>query len=115
MNGDLELDLDLELDSNWIDEFEKIDKNYEQFYMEDLNYINFHSIYVNKNSDIEKIKEEKIILKKPNYISKEEILEILKKNSINNKYTVLSIVKYNIDLEPADITHFMKKSKEKEK
>ena len=26
----------------------------------------------------------------------------------------MSIVKYNIDLEPADITHFMKKSKEKE-
>ena len=116
---DLDLDLDLEtddmqeLDSKWIEEFELHDKNYESFYTEDITYINFHCIYINQKNDIEKIKEEKLFMKTPNCISREEILEILKKNSItdNKRYMVLSIVKYNIDIGPSDINFFLKPSK----
>ena len=109
-NGDL---MEQELDNNWIKEFELQDKNYESFYKEDINYINFNFIYVNKNNDIEKIKEEKIFMKTPNYISREEIIGILKKNNSldNKKYIVLSIVKYNIDLEPSDVSFFLKPNK----
>ena len=41
-----------------------------------------------------------------NYISREEILGILKKNAIQNnkRYTLLSVLKYNITLEPEDLT-----------
>ena len=42
----------------------------------------------------------------PNYILREEILGILKKNAIQNnkRYTLLSVLKYNITLEPEDLT-----------
>jgi hypothetical protein len=45
----------------------------------------------------------------PNYISREDILEILKRNSIDNerRYTLLSILKYNIMLENEDIKDFL--------
>ena len=111
-DADLELE-DKQLDSKWIEDFELQDKNYESLYTEDINHINFHCIYVNRNNDIEKIKEEKLLMKTPNYISRDEMIGILKKNSIinNKRYIVLSIVKYNINLEPSDINFFLKPSK----
>ena len=111
-DSDLELE-DTKLDSKWIEDFEIQDKNYESFYTEDINHINFHCIYVNRNNDIEKIKEEKLLMKTPNYISRDEMIGILKKNRIinNKRYIVLSIVKYNINLEPSDINFFLKPSK----
>jgi len=114
--SDLESDLELEeteLDSKWIEDFKNHDKNYESFYTEDINHIHFHCIYVNQNNDIEKIKEEKLLMKTPNYISRDEMIGILKKNSIinNKRYIVLSIVKYNINLEPSDINFFLKPCK----
>jgi hypothetical protein len=111
-DSDLELE-DTKLDSKWIDDFEIQDKKYESFYTEDINHIHFHCIYVNRNNDIEKIKEEKLLMKTPNYISRDEMIGILKKNSIinNKRYIVLSIVKYNINLEPSDIQFFLKPSK----
>ena len=111
-DSDLELE-DKQLDSKWIEDFEIQDKKYESFYTEDINHINFHCIYVNRNNDIEKIKEEKLLMKTPNYISRDEMIGILKKNSIinNKRYIVLSIVKYNINLEPSDIHFFLKPSK----
>lgn len=107
-------DSQIELDTKWIDDFESLDEDYKAFYAEDLTYIKFNYIYVNKESDIEKIKEETILLKEPNYISREEIIGILKKNckSAEKMYTVLSILKYNIDVEPTEIYHFLKKERE---
>jgi len=108
-NMDIE-DSQIELDTKWIDDFESLDEDYKAFYTEDVTYIKFNYIYVNKESDIEKIKEETILLKEPNYISREEIIGILKKNckSADKTYTVLSILKYNIDVEPTEIYHFLK-------
>jgi hypothetical protein len=45
----------------------------------------------------------------PNYISREEILQILKRCTIDNdkNYSLLSIIKYNITLEADDIKNFL--------
>jgi hypothetical protein len=98
------------LNDDWIDNFEKTDKLYQDFYKDDLYYINLKIIYINKNNEIEKIKQESFLMSSPNNISREEILGILKNNTIDNerKYTLLSILKYLITLEPEDITFFLK-------
>ena len=70
------------LDDEWIHNFEKSDQLFKDFYTDDVYYTNLHLIYINKNSEIEKIKEEKFIMQAPNLITKEEIIGILKKNSI---------------------------------
>jgi hypothetical protein len=46
----------------------------------------------------------------PNFISREEILQILKKNSDANerRYKLLTILKYNITLDADDIKNFLK-------
>jgi len=98
------------LNDDWINNFEKTDKLYQDFYKDDLYYTNLHIIYVNRNNEIEKIKQESFLMTKPNYISREEILEILKNNSIDNRrrYTLLTILKYNVTLDADDISGFLK-------
>lgn len=97
------------LDDKWINEFEKTDKLYQDFYKDDLYYINLRVIYVNRNNEIDKIKHESFLLNTKNYISREEILGILKKNSMDNKnnYTLLSILRYNINLEPDEVKNYL--------
>lgn len=97
------------LDDEWIYEFDKTDKLYEDFYKDDLYYVNLRVIYINRDNEIDKIKHESLLLTKKNYISYEEIIGILKKNSIDNerRYSLLSILKYNIILEPDEIKNYL--------
>lgn len=94
-----------ELDTSWINEFNKTDKLYQVYYLDDIYEIQIHYLYIDSLSNISNIKKEKFILNTINYISREEIVTILKKNTINNniKYTLLSILKYNINIDPTDI------------
>jgi hypothetical protein len=100
----------IDLDAKWIEEFEKIDNNYKTFYAEDILNIKFQYVYVNKENNIDKVKKETVLLKTPNYISREELIGILKKNNKSNNasYTVLSILKYNIDIDPSDVVYYIK-------
>ena len=97
------------LDSKWIEDFQSQDKEYEKYYKNDLRHIKLHCIYVNANNEIERIKKEVVHLRSVNYVSREEIIGILKRNSISNnkRYSVLSILKYNIDIEPSDVPFFL--------
>ena len=99
-----------ELDLSWIQDFENLDKEYKNYYTEDINFIKIHSIYVNNNDSIDKIKEDKIILKTPGILQKEELLRIIKNNSFSNqiKYTLLSILKFNINIEPENLKTFLR-------
>jgi len=116
MSLDAEISDKMDLDTKWIEEFESIDNNYKTFYTEDIMHIKFHYVYVNKENDIDKVKEETILLRTPNYISREELIGILKKNNklSDTNYTVLSILKYNIDIEPTDVTYYIKNNVEQD-
>lgn len=98
-----------ELNDDWIDKFDKTDNLYKDFYKDNLYYTNIDFIYINRNNEIEKIKQESILLSVENSITRNELIEILKKNSfINNiKYSLMSILKYNITLDPDDIKNFL--------
>ena len=99
-----------DLDTTWIQEFENFDKEYKNYYTEEVSFIRIHSVYVNKYNDIEKIKEEKIILKEIGNLQKDELFTIIKHNSFfnNNKYSLLSILRFNINIEPIHLTNFLK-------
>lgn len=96
------------LDNGLIDEFEKSDKLYADFYKENVHYVNLHLIYIDKNNDIQKIEQESFIMAKPNFISRAEIIEILKRKSFDNsiKYSLFAILKYNITLDTCDIKDY---------
>jgi hypothetical protein len=108
MNEEINNEIDIELDQEWIDKFEDIDKNYTDFYLEDVVSIKAHFIYINKNRDVEKIKREKIILNHPNVLSRDELLLVLKENMSekNSSYFLSVILKYNITLESNEIRKY---------
>jgi hypothetical protein len=113
LNYDSEDDINEEtvdnFDTTWITEFEKVDKNYASFYKEDLYYVKITIIYVNKMNEIDKIKEENLIMRNKNTILKEEIIGILKRNNTKNnkKFSMMTLLKYNLDLEPLDVKDFL--------
>ena len=98
------------LDNEWIKNFEESFKLYEDYYKDDIYFTNIHYIYINKHNIIEKISEDRFLLSSPNLISREEVLRILKKNTCynNKQYTILSILKFNVNLEPTEIKNFLK-------
>jgi len=100
----------IKLDDDWITNFEKIDELYKDFYKDDLYYINLKLIYVNRESEIEKIKQESFLMSKPSFITREEMLQILKRSTQENntrKYSLLSILSYNNTLEADDVENFI--------
>jgi len=98
------------LDDSWIKEFEDTDKPYNEFYKDNIFSININIFYINKDNNVEKVTEESFLLQNPNIISREEIIGIIKKKSIlnGNNYSLFSISKYNITLNPEDIHVFLK-------
>ena len=109
MNTELNDNIE-DLDSTWLQEFENLDNEYKNYYTEEISFIRIHSIYVNKNNEIEKIKEEKVLLKNNGILQKEELLGIIKHNSFSNniKYSLLSLLKFNINIEPAHLNNFLR-------
>ena len=94
------------LDADWITNFENIDNSYNIFYLDDVHSIKVKCVYINKENEIEKMKQENMVLVRPNYLSREEVMGIIKHN-IHGRYGLLSILKYNINLEPAQVKSFV--------
>ena len=98
-----------ELDMSWSDEFIKNDKLYEKYYLEDVSFVKIHCIYLDHKYRIFNIKEQQFEMKEKNTIKQSELVSILKNNYINKskKFSVLSILKYNLDISPLEIQKFI--------
>lgn len=98
-----------ELNDDWINQFEESEKLYKDFYKDNLYHINIDFIYINNNNEIEKIKQDTFLLSEHNSIKRDELIGLLKRNSIDNdkRYSLLSILKYNITLDTDDIKNFL--------
>ena len=109
INDDLDYEFE-ELDTSWINEFEELDKDFNSYYKEELSFIRINYIYINTQNEIVNISEENCLFKKPGMLSKEELIGLIKHNSFNNaiKYSLLSLLKYNIDFEPINLKTFLR-------
>jgi hypothetical protein len=102
-----------DLDISWMDIFFKGDEEYKIYYSEDISFIKIHYIYINMEGEIEKVKEEKLLLKTNGIIQKEELLNIIKSNLFSGKfkYSLMSILKFNINIEPQHLKNFLRNKK----
>ena len=105
MDSDEEL-----LDDTWITEIENEEKDYNNFYKEENTFIETIFLYINNENKIYYIKKDNVFLQ-DKCLNKEELLFLIKKNQIynNNKHKLISILQYNIDLEPQDLNLYLKK------
>jgi hypothetical protein len=77
---------------------------------ENITQINITYIYINQENEIDSVHEDNINLTEPNFISKEKLIYILKQYISENKeaskkYTISSILQYNVDLSNYDIVN----------
>ena len=118
-DSDIELDdCFIDLDTSWIDDFDAIDNEYKSYYSESLEFINMNCIYLNAANEIINVHEEKVIFLNKGLLSREEVVGLIKRNSIINnkdKYSLLSILVFNINIEPENLKTFFKLNKEKNK
>ena len=86
---------------------------YQDFYKDDVYYVTIQYIYINADNEIEKIKKEPFLLGLPNCMTRDEIVGLLKRNGLDNnganKYSILSILKYNITLDTEEILPFLRR------
>ena len=96
------------LDLTWIDNIENIEKDNDIFYKEKINEITLIFLYIN-NNEVENTKKDYLELKTPGILSKENLIELINKNKINNsiKYSLSSLLKFNINIEPEHIKNFV--------
>ncbi len=104
-----------DLDTSWIDEFKKDNEKYSDFYTEDVTTITLFFIYIDHKNNVENLSRDLLILDKKNTIVRDQLIQIIKQNQNqnknhmynNNKYKLISLFKYNIDIEPEEIYRFI--------
>ena len=99
-------------DDSWIKEFEKKEELYQDFYADDIFFTKLHFVYVDRENAIEKITEENFLMSVKNQIERHELIQILKRITMvdGNKYSLLSILKCNIQITQDNVKNFLSSS-----
>lgn len=98
----------MDLDTSWIDEFNKEEEEYSEFYKQKINGARIVLFFINENNELFSSKKYNARLN-DNIITKNQILNILKNNISydNGNYTPSFILKFNINLDPENIEDFI--------
>lgn len=105
----------MELDNKWIENYEIKELDYNEFYKDDVKYIKTYSLHINKSLILENINEENFILEDDNILKKHELISIINKyknDKKEKKVKLLSILKYNINLDSDNIFEYLKQETE---
>ena len=108
IDSESESESEADLDLNKLNEMEKEVEPYDGFYPEEIDIIKVFFIYVNKKNKIIAIKNDTLLIDS-NKLTKLELSVIMKKNKKHNNiiYEPLSLLKYNIDLAPNEVNHYL--------
>lgn len=101
-----------ELDDSWINEFERSDQLYEDFYPENVDFLFIQLIYLNRENEIIHLKKEPYILSVANQFRREDYENILMRHSSHNqiKYSLHSMLKYHFHLDPEDVPIYLRET-----
>jgi hypothetical protein len=100
-------DLDDDLDVSWINEQSRIQNIESNYCREPVSDIQVYSVYISKQSYIEKIARKKYAII-DNILSRDAVLGIIQNNkhSVSKKYKLMDILLYHVDLEPQHIQSY---------
>lgn len=100
----------MELDTKWIEEFEKNDELYNEFYCSPVETIRVTYIYVNEKNEIVFVNNNSEILEFKGVMKKEHLIYLLRTHSMlhNQKYKLLSLLQFNYNYEPNELINSIK-------
>ena len=101
--------MDDDIDDSWIKEFKEREDVYNDFYKEETSTIKLYFLYVNTSNTLESVKSDSLILEEKGIVTKDQLISIIKRNQRSNniRYRLLSLIKFNIDVEPNDMLTFI--------
>ena len=76
----------MDLDTDWIEEYEKMEGEYNDFYKEQLESVNLFLVYVNRENEVFHIKNENILLE-DGVLKKENLIYLIREHRIYNTKT----------------------------
>lgn len=102
----------LDLDTTIIDEFEKDDELYNDFYKDKIEQINLYILYVDNNNDLFHIKKDTATLNNGK-LEKNDLKNLIRQyiKYQNKKYRLISLLKWNITIEPEEISDYLRNEK----
>lgn len=100
-------------DDEWINDFEKDEEKYQEFYNNPVEFIIIIFFYLNKNKEIERKKKIKVNLKKENIFQSRELIGLIMKNKKKTQ-RIFSILKHNININYENINDYLNSNKEEE-
>jgi hypothetical protein len=102
----------LDLDTTIIDEFEKDDELYNDFYKDKIEQINLYILYVDNNNDLFHIKKDTTTLNNGK-LEKDDLKNLIRQyiKYQNKKYRLISLLKWNITIEPEEISDYLRNEK----
>jgi len=98
-----------EIDNKWLKEIKDNEKDYNDFYKEKPTSIKIYHLYVSRENQVVFSKTETYLLNTTNgkhaTLHKDTLISIIKNNSSSNniQYKLLSLLKFNLDIDPEDI------------
>jgi hypothetical protein len=97
------------LDDNILDDLERENVKYNDFYCEKVDTVNIFFVYTNKNNDIYHIKKIEQSIEN-NMIQKFKLIELINTYKIHNniKHKPISLLQYNINIPPSDVVKYLK-------
>ena len=103
----------LDLDTKIIDEFEKDDELYNDFYKDKIEHINLYILYVDNNNDLFHIKKDTASLNNSR-LEKDDLKNLIRQyiRYEGKKYRLISLLKWNITIEPEEISEYLRNEKE---
>ncbi len=101
------------LDTTWVNEYKKSESIYNDFYKEPVTSIGIYLLYINKDNELEHTHRDRCLLEKNGLLKRDIIMSFIKRYqylfSVN--YKLKSLLQYNIDLEPVEVSDFVNEEK----
>ena len=101
--------MDDDIDDTWVTDYKKEEEQYNDFYNEKVINIKIFFMYINTEKTLVSMRQESVSLNEDSILTKDRLIKIIKdKQHLNNiKYKLFSVVRYNIDLQPDEMSEFI--------
>lgn len=102
-------EIDEDIDDIEIDKIKQAEQVYNDFYKEPVASIAIYLLYVSKTNELQHLQSSRCLLAEKGLLKREIIISFIKRyqHKYAIKYKLLSLLRYNIDLEPTEINDFL--------
>ncbi len=93
--------MDMELDTEWLDEQTNIEKQYDQFYNETVSHVKATVVFVDDSNRVTHIKRNRLSLEN-SILRRSKIVDIVRDNrKLNNTiYSLYAVLQFNYNISP---------------